>query len=184
MPRYLISFDAHAMDHIPDEDMPAVARAAHEVVSEAMNAGVWVFRRRTGKPESEHRGHRRDGHGRPVPGGDRRVLCRRRALTRGGAAVGCQERRRLPLRARSPGVHARPGRGELIERRPIRLRECLQRHPERPTRGRVRAGVVIARIRRGRVREPRGRRARHASAARSPRAYRAAASARPRPARP
>jgi hypothetical protein len=43
MPRYLISFDAHAMDHIPDEDMPAVARAAHEVVEEAMNAGVWVF---------------------------------------------------------------------------------------------------------------------------------------------
>ena len=43
MTRYLISFDAHAMDHIPDEDMPAVARAAHEVVEEAMNAGVWVF---------------------------------------------------------------------------------------------------------------------------------------------
>ena len=43
MPRYLISFDAHAMDHIPDEDMPAVAKAAHAVVEEAMNAGVWVF---------------------------------------------------------------------------------------------------------------------------------------------
>ena len=43
MPRYLISFDAHAMGHIPNEDMPAVARAAHEVVEEAMNAGVWVF---------------------------------------------------------------------------------------------------------------------------------------------
>lgn len=43
MTRYLISFDAHAMDHIPDEDMPAVAEAAHEVVREAMNAGVWVF---------------------------------------------------------------------------------------------------------------------------------------------
>jgi len=43
MPRYLISFDAHAMDHIPDEDMPAVADAAHAVVREAMNAGVWVF---------------------------------------------------------------------------------------------------------------------------------------------
>src|SRR5204862_6876212 len=43
MTRYLISFDAHAMNHIPDEDMPAVARAAHEVVEEAMNAGVWVF---------------------------------------------------------------------------------------------------------------------------------------------
>jgi hypothetical protein len=41
--RYLISFDAHAMDHFPDEDMPAVAKAAHEVVQEALNAGVWVF---------------------------------------------------------------------------------------------------------------------------------------------
>ena len=27
MTRYLISFDANAMDHIPDEDMRAVARA-------------------------------------------------------------------------------------------------------------------------------------------------------------
>ena len=43
MTRYLISFDAHAMDHIPDEDMPAVAEAAHAVVDEAMDAGVWVF---------------------------------------------------------------------------------------------------------------------------------------------
>jgi hypothetical protein len=43
MTRYLISFDAHAMDHIPDQDMPAVAKAAHEVVQEALNAGVWVF---------------------------------------------------------------------------------------------------------------------------------------------
>jgi hypothetical protein len=43
MPRYLISFDAHAMDHIPGEDMPAVAEAAHEVAQEAMDAGVWVF---------------------------------------------------------------------------------------------------------------------------------------------
>ena len=43
MTRYLISFGAHAMDHIPDEDMPAVAKASHEVVQEAVNAGVWVF---------------------------------------------------------------------------------------------------------------------------------------------
>ena len=43
MPRYLISFDAHAMDHIPREDMPAVAEAAHAVVQEAQDAGVWVF---------------------------------------------------------------------------------------------------------------------------------------------
>ncbi len=43
MPRYVISFDAHAMDHIPAEEMPAVADAAHQVVQEAMDAGVWVF---------------------------------------------------------------------------------------------------------------------------------------------
>ena len=43
MTRYLISFDAHAMDHIPDEDLPAVSDAAHDVVQEAMDAGVWVF---------------------------------------------------------------------------------------------------------------------------------------------
>ena len=43
MTRYLISFDAHAMDHIPDEDMPAVGKAAHEVIQEAMDAGAWVF---------------------------------------------------------------------------------------------------------------------------------------------
>src|SRR3981189_717784 len=42
MTRYLISFGAHAMDHIPDEDMPAVAKAAHAVVQEAVNAGVFV----------------------------------------------------------------------------------------------------------------------------------------------
>ena len=43
MTRYLISFDAHAMDHIPDEDIPAVSRAAHKVAEEALAAGVWVF---------------------------------------------------------------------------------------------------------------------------------------------
>ena len=40
MTQYLISFGAHAMDHIPDEDAPAVARAAHAAVQEAINAGV------------------------------------------------------------------------------------------------------------------------------------------------
>ena len=42
MTQYLISFGAHAMDHIPDEDAPAVARAAHAAVQEAVNAGVYV----------------------------------------------------------------------------------------------------------------------------------------------
>ena len=40
MTQYLIIIDAHAMDYIPDEDMPAVANAAHAVVQEAINAGV------------------------------------------------------------------------------------------------------------------------------------------------
>ena len=43
MPRYLISFDAHAMDHIPGEDMPAVIDASLAVVQEAIDAGAWVF---------------------------------------------------------------------------------------------------------------------------------------------
>jgi hypothetical protein len=62
----------HAMDHIPDEDMPALAKAAHEVVQEALNAGVWVF---GGGLENQRAsvvatdGMVTDG---PLPGGHRR----------------------------------------------------------------------------------------------------------------
>lgn len=42
MAKYLISFPGAAMD-VPDEEMPAVADAAHAVVREAKAAGVWVF---------------------------------------------------------------------------------------------------------------------------------------------
>jgi hypothetical protein len=42
VPRYLISFPEGAMT-FPDEDLPAVAGAAHAVVREAKAAGVWVF---------------------------------------------------------------------------------------------------------------------------------------------
>ena len=42
MTQYLISFGAHAMDHIPVQDMPAVGRAAHAVVQDAINAGMYV----------------------------------------------------------------------------------------------------------------------------------------------
>lgn len=42
MTQYLIIIDAHAMDDIPDQDMPAVANAAHAVVQETINAGVYV----------------------------------------------------------------------------------------------------------------------------------------------
>ena len=42
MTQYLMVFGAHAMDHIADEDMPAVDKAAHAVSQEAINAGVFV----------------------------------------------------------------------------------------------------------------------------------------------
>ncbi|MGA8247394.1 MAG: YciI family protein [Nocardioides sp.] len=43
MTRYLISFPGNAMDHITDDEGPAVADAAHAVVREAKAAGVYVF---------------------------------------------------------------------------------------------------------------------------------------------
>jgi hypothetical protein len=43
MSHYLISFGARAMDHIPDQELPDVSKAAHAVVQQAVNAGVWVF---------------------------------------------------------------------------------------------------------------------------------------------
>ena len=42
MARYLISFDDGAMT-FPEADLPDVAAAAHAVVQEARDAGVWVF---------------------------------------------------------------------------------------------------------------------------------------------
>ena len=42
MARYLISFDDGAMT-FPEEELPDVANAAHEVVQEAKDARVWIF---------------------------------------------------------------------------------------------------------------------------------------------
>ena len=42
MTKYLISFDANAWT-APEEDMPAVAKAAQAVGQQAADAGVWVF---------------------------------------------------------------------------------------------------------------------------------------------
>jgi hypothetical protein len=41
--RYLISFDHGAMDHIPEEEGPAVRDASLAVIREAKEAGVLVF---------------------------------------------------------------------------------------------------------------------------------------------
>lgn len=43
MARYLISFDDGSMDHISDEELPAVGEASRAVVREAKAAGVWIF---------------------------------------------------------------------------------------------------------------------------------------------
>lgn len=42
MTRYLISFDDGTMI-IPEEELPAVSDAAHAVVQQAKDAGVWIF---------------------------------------------------------------------------------------------------------------------------------------------
>lgn len=43
MPRYLISFDDGAMDHISEAELPAVGDAAHAVVRDIKAAGAWIF---------------------------------------------------------------------------------------------------------------------------------------------
>ena len=43
MTRFLISFPGVAMSHIAVEDFPAVGEAAHAVVREAKDAGVYIF---------------------------------------------------------------------------------------------------------------------------------------------
>ncbi|MGH8981010.1 MAG: YciI family protein [Acidimicrobiales bacterium] len=43
MTQYLITFGAHAMDHLADDDMPAIDEAAHAVCQEAIDAGVYVL---------------------------------------------------------------------------------------------------------------------------------------------
>jgi hypothetical protein len=43
MAMYLISFPSDAMDEIPEEEMPNVAKASHAVCTEAIDAGVYVL---------------------------------------------------------------------------------------------------------------------------------------------
>lgn len=43
MTKYLISFPERAMDHIPEDELPAVAKAANDACEEAAAAGVFVY---------------------------------------------------------------------------------------------------------------------------------------------
>jgi hypothetical protein len=100
MARYLISFDDGAMT-FPEEDLPDVSEAAHAVAQEAKDAGVWVFggglHSHEGVSVVATDGTVADGPYPESKGIHRRLLGRRRSLTRGGAGVGSQDRRRLPL---------------------------------------------------------------------------------------
>ena len=43
MTKYLISFPGFTMDHIAEEDFPAMRVAAHAVIMEANDAGECIF---------------------------------------------------------------------------------------------------------------------------------------------
>jgi hypothetical protein len=43
MTKYLLTFPSDAMDHIPDQEMPDVAKAAHACCQELIDAGVYVM---------------------------------------------------------------------------------------------------------------------------------------------
>jgi hypothetical protein len=73
MPQYVLVLDTHAMDNIPDEDMPDVDKAAHAVSQEAIDAGGgcaavdWKTRGQaswppTGRSPTAHRLSREEAH--------------------------------------------------------------------------------------------------------------------------
>ena len=113
MARYLISFNEHAMDHIPEEEMTAVAEAAHAVVKEAQDAGVWVF---AGGMDEDVEPVIVAGDGTVTAGTypTGRHDHHRRALTGGSLGVGGEDRGRLPLCAGGQRVRARSGCGQLM----------------------------------------------------------------------
>ncbi|HEV8461492.1 MAG TPA: hypothetical protein VGQ38_12355 [Gaiellaceae bacterium] len=120
MPRYLISFDEGAMT-FPEEDLPAVAEAAHAMVDEAMEAGVFVFGGGLNSHD-EMSAVATDGTVTDAPHTADRAYIGGFWIVdvpsrEGGAGVGCQDRRRLPLCPGRPRVHARPGSRQLIEAR-------------------------------------------------------------------
>ena len=119
MPRYLISFDDGSMDHIPEEDWPTVGEASHAVGREIKQAGAWIFgcgllRQQASIVSTD--GSVADG---PLPGDQgrgRRLLDHRSRLTRGGARLGGQDRRVLPVCPRGTRDRVRPG---VLRPRPV-----------------------------------------------------------------
>jgi hypothetical protein len=109
MTQYLITFPSDAMNHIPDEEMPEVGRAAHAVCQELIDAGVYVLS--GGLDEEPANLVGTDGTVTDGPRPDhRRNHDRGRAFTRGRAEVGCQDRCCVPLYAGSTGDPYTPRR--------------------------------------------------------------------------
>ncbi len=110
MPRYLISFADGTMNLSPDE-LAQAAVDSHAVVDEAKKAGAWIFGGGIDSGVVSGVKVTTDGQSvaltdpgrRPPVGGSRR----RSRLVRGGVRVGCQDRRRLPLRPGGVGADAR-----------------------------------------------------------------------------
>ena len=111
MTKYLISFPGSAMD-ISDEDMAAVGEAAHAVIREAKDAGVYVFGGGINEdvaPLMVRR--RRHRHERDLPADQevrRRLLCPGTPVARSGRPMGREDRQSLPLLAGTPRVRVRP----------------------------------------------------------------------------
>ncbi len=116
MARYLISFDRGWM-RFPVEDLPEVARAAHAVAQEAIDAGVLVFTGGIGDDDPTQvvgvDGLVTDG---PYPETKEMVggfMVVDVPVAGRGRRVGGQDRGRLPVRAGGPRVPARPVRGRV-----------------------------------------------------------------------
>src|SRR5262245_11812470 len=105
MTKYLISFPGSAMD-ISDEDMAAVGEAAHAVIREAKDAGVYVFGGGINEDAADGR-RRRHRHERDLPadqGVRRRLLCPGTPVARSRRPMGREDRQSLPLLAGTPRV--------------------------------------------------------------------------------
>ena len=161
--RYLISFPSAAMD-VSGDELPAVADAAHAVIRDAREAGVYVFGGGLNEDVAPVLGgRRRHGQRRRLPRAGRRMAGPRRALAGGGAALGRQGRSGLPLPAGGARVPVRSAR--LIEGRGCvcthgaPMAACTSgQEPTRPPprRQELFAGTVSARARRNAEATPAG----------------------------
>ena len=111
MQRYLISFDDGSMDHIPEEDWPAVGESSRAVVREAKArgsgssaVGSHASRRASWRPTGRSSTARTRRPRRWSAGSRSSRWPRARRRWRGRPV-----RRRLPVRPGGPGDHVRPG---------------------------------------------------------------------------